>query len=121
GNGPDGGFLHANYRNNAVSYWVGLDAGAGHSATSDNVPEFDVQQQAAICGDRNIDNDGPSTCSALTAGGVARQVKPRDATTKCKWLNDIHGVVGNLGLVDGSAQAVNTRDLIEIMKVSDDN
>jgi prepilin-type N-terminal cleavage/methylation domain-containing protein len=130
GDGSDGsdGFLKTGFQNAAVSYWVGLDAGAGHKPASgtapanDNVMEFDRQQGAAIMGDRNIRVDAPSgTCSGLSGAGRAAVTNPNNAGTMTQWTNSIHGNVGNVGLIDGSVQAVSTPGLIDILKVSDDN
>jgi len=120
-NTPNGGFTHQNYRNNAVSYWIGLDAGTTHQGNNNNVYAAEKLQGAAINGDPNIMVDGTSTCSALPGGVVVPQMTPRNATTRTAWTNAVHGFVGNVGLFDGSVQAASTSQLIEIMKESDDN
>ena len=120
GGTADGGFTHVNYRNNAVSYWVNLDAGAGHINGDNNANIFDGQQAAGICGDRNIGGLTPATgCSALANAGIG--VKNFSRSQTVNWTNDIHGVVGNVGMVDGSCQAVNSPDLVGILRQSDDN
>jgi prepilin-type N-terminal cleavage/methylation domain-containing protein len=128
GDGTDGsdGFLHTGFRNAAVSYWVGLDAGATHAApgapANDNIMAFDQQQGAAIMGDRNVRVDSPSGgCSGLSAAGRAAVTNPNNAGTMTQWTNSIHGNAGNVGLIDGSVQACSTPGLIDILKVSDDN
>ncbi len=112
--------MHTTYRNNATSYFVGLDAGATHTTGNDNVLAFDQQQGAAILGDRNIKMESVSGCSALNAGAVALQCTPKTSSV-AQWTNACHGVVGNVGLTDGSVQAVNSKQLLEILAESDDN
>jgi len=116
----DGGFTHVSFRNNAVSYWIGLDAGTTHQGNNNNVYAPEKMQGAAINGDPNLQMDGVSGCSALPGGVQVPQISPR-GVTKAAWTNAVHGVMGNLGLFDGSVQAVSTTQMIEIMKESDDN
>ena len=116
---PNGGYMNATYRNNATSYFVGLDAGATHATGNDNVLAFDQQQGAAILGDRNIKMQSISGCSALLQP-VALQCTPKTSNV-AQWTNACHGMVGNVGLTDGSVQAVNSKQLLEILAESDDN
>src|SRR2546421_5304318 len=121
------GFIHANYQNNACSYWIGLDAGTTHSTTGPvetrgNVYAIDLLPGSAIMGDPNIAYDGTSTCSAFDPVTVSvPRLSARDAGTKTAWTNSVHGMVGNVGLLDGSVAACNTKELINIIAVSDDN
>jgi len=120
-NVPNGGFSHVNYRNNAVTYWIGLDAGTTHQGNNNNVYAPEKAQGAAIDGDPNIQFDGISGCSALPGAVNIPSLNPRTAGTRTAWTNAVHGVVGNIGLYDGSVQAVSSSGLLDIMKESDDN
>lgn len=109
-----GGFINTAYRGNAMSYVVGLDSGyMGGVETA-----VDKAQSAAITGDRNMRTDSANQgCSAgvNTANGI--NVRPLGGLA---WTNAIHGVVGNLGIMDGSVQATTTASLREILSHSDD-
>jgi len=119
-NNINGGFTHVSYRNAAVSYWIGLDAGTTHQGNNNNVYAAEKMQGAAIMGDPNIRMDSVSGCSALPGGTQVPQLTPRNANTRTAWTNKVHGVVGNLGLLDGSVQATSTSQLVDVMKESDD-
>ncbi len=118
-NNSAGGLLHNNYQNNAISYFVGLDAGT-MTINGSTQMAWDRAQEQAIAGDRNIRVDGgPTDCSA----GVnnASLVSPRDAGTKCAWTNAVHGLQGNLAILDGSVVQVSQYGLLEEMRKADDN
>ncbi len=126
---PEGGFLHGNYQNNAVSYFIGLDAGtmSRNPAAGDytTIMAWDRAQDQAITGDRNIRVDGgPGGCSAGVNNAWTVSVKNQDGTPKtsqCAWTNAVHGLQGNLAILDGSVSIVNQNGLIEEMRKSDDN
>jgi len=59
-NNINGGFTHVSYRNAAVSYWIGLDAGTTHQGANNNVYAPEKMQGAAIMGDPNIQMDSTS-------------------------------------------------------------
>jgi len=115
GLGSDGGFRHANYQGNALSYVVGLDSGL-MGGTEANV---DRAQGAMISGDRNIKCDlaGQSCSSGVQGAALAIHVRPAPTL---QWTNAIHGFQGNLALMDGSVQAVTKNGLVEILNQSDD-
>jgi prepilin-type N-terminal cleavage/methylation domain-containing protein len=115
GSGSAGGFKNAAYGPNALSYFVGLDSGY-MGGTELNV---DRAQGAAISGDRNmkVDTAGGQTCSAGVNTASSINVRPLGGLA---WTNSIHGVFGNLGLMDGSVQPATTPILREIMAQSDD-
>ncbi|MBN2506797.1 MAG: hypothetical protein JXQ71_08900 [Verrucomicrobia bacterium] len=95
---PEGGFLNPAYRNNAVSYFLGLHA----------VPEH---PQSILLGDRNLRTNGLGGCtSGIT---IAAQVyEPLHATG---WLPAIHGLTGNLLLNDGQVRVTSSAELIRAM------
>lgn len=94
---PDGGYLHANYRNNAVSYFVGL-----HS--------FYESPRSILSGDRNIKPTQVGvSCSYGGVGPVTIGLNLPDAALG--WTNAIHGVTGNLLFTDGSVVEASSADL----------
>jgi len=110
-----GGFLNGSYRGNALSYFVGLDSGLMNGTEA----SIDRAQGAVITGDRNFAADQSNQDCSSGVRGAATGVLVRP-TVALKWTNAIHGVVGNLGLMDGSAQAVGNPGLIDMMSHSDD-
>jgi prepilin-type N-terminal cleavage/methylation domain-containing protein len=113
--GANGGFRNPAYRDNSLSYFVGLDSGRWKNSDA----TIDRAAGAALTGDNNIACDTlGATCSAGVAPVPGITVTP--APIKLAWTNKIHGVVGNVGLVDGSAQAVTKAGLWDILQHSDD-
>jgi len=86
---PDGGFLHPNYRNNAISYFV-----AFHT--------FPENPRAWLAGDRNLVASGPSGCSYSGLSSVS----VLDRSVVAPWNDTIHGVQGNLLYNDTSCDLV---------------
>ena len=85
---PGGGLLGNNYKNQAISFFVGLDANY-------NLP------QTMLSGDRNIRTSRPKTCG--TAFVSANSVDGKDPAVN--FTNGIHRATGNVGLADGSVQS----------------
>lgn len=106
-------------QDNAVSYYVGLDAGTMTINGSTGMA-WDRAQDQTIAGDRNfgVDKIGVN-CSA----GVnnAFEVDIRTGTSKCVWTNAVHGLQGNMAILDGSVLMVNQKGLNEEMWKADDN
>ncbi|MBI5384287.1 MAG: prepilin-type N-terminal cleavage/methylation domain-containing protein [Verrucomicrobia bacterium] len=117
GNGPNG-FMNVAYRANAVSYFVGADAG-WKTGGREALP-LEQSQNHVIAGDKNIRTDGYGNCS-LPVANVA-YVAPRTAGTMCDWTNSVHNRKGNLAMADGSVVQANSRSLLtNIMSQADDN
>jgi prepilin-type N-terminal cleavage/methylation domain-containing protein len=115
GNGT-GGFLNSGYRANAFSYFVGLDTGlltgVGANATIEKEPG------AGVFGDRNIKCNTASTgCSSGATQAQGVDVRPVNGLD---WTNAVHGLQGNIALLDGSVQGVSRIGLIDIFTHSDD-
>jgi hypothetical protein len=89
---PGGGFRHANFRDKAMSYTIGLHA-------SFERPEF------ILAGDRNFGYDAIAS-SCWTGIVPVRQINP--SFTVAGWQNDLHGTNGNLLLNDGRVKQVDT-------------
>lgn len=93
---PDG-LSSINYRNNAISYLIGLHALAG-SGTS------------LLSGDRNMGASGLSGCSYLsTSSSLVRALTRFDENVR--WTNAIHGTAGHLLYGEGSVQYTTTDEL----------
>lgn len=110
------GFLHSNFRGNALSYVIGLDAGyLGGQLAFDNAP------QHVLSSDRNI---ASGTYNVSCSSGVpnAYGISPRPpATSAVKWTETIHQFSGNIALLDGSVQQANQPQMREIFARADDN
>jgi prepilin-type N-terminal cleavage/methylation domain-containing protein len=98
-------FRSSSFRNNSVSYWVGLDA-------------FEQVPIAMFAGDNNLTGGRADNCGSVAdpPGVPAREYKSGNATTR--WTNSIHGLSGNIALSDGSVQRANTPELREIIVLS---
>ena len=83
-----GGLLHNNFKNNAVSFMVGLDA------------DF-TRPETLLSGDRNVKTSRAKTCG--TTGISANTLDGRDASVN--FTNGLHRYSGNVGLADGSVQS----------------
>ena len=83
-----GGFLHNNFQNIAVTYFIGLDATLDRPATM-------------LSGDRNIRTSRAMTCGAT--GISAWYLDGQDPGVN--FTNAVHGVYGQVGLTDGSVQS----------------
>ena len=120
-----GGFLHPNFRNEACSYNLGLDAGsvnvhaAGQSTVGAILP-FELAQEHVLMTDRNI-NCGPA--SGGCSSGLSPVYQPPIGTSA--WIVKPkygHGTIGNVALCDGSVQKAGRKDLNEMLaKGVDDN
>lgn len=106
-------FMQAAMRNNAVSYFVGIDA-------VDTIPGM------LLTGDHNVGASpgGPtvntppamnSVYGAYTPIGGTPTVRPSAA-----WTEGIHNSQGNLGMADGSAQQVSISKLRDALQNSGD-
>ena len=117
-----GGFLNNNGQANAVSYFVGLDTGL--LSGSQNSSTAAKEPQAAVFGDRNIRCDGfPAGCSS--GASQTHRLQVHNAAGQINvgvmdWTNAIHGVQGNIAILDGSVQLTTKAGLIDILTHSDD-
>lgn len=111
----NGGFTHGNFRANALSLFVGIDAGwvGGQLALED-------AQEHILTGDRNlsIDNTGQG-CSAGINNAAGIVSRP-PANVRVAWTNSIHVKQGNLGLCDGSSQSTTIPQMRELFARGDD-
>jgi len=97
-NTRQGGLLYSAFRNNAVSYFLGLD---GNFTTP----------ALMLSGDRNLKHDGISGCSSGIAPAANLNRAPSSMSA---WTNAVHGLSGNIVLYDGSVHEVDTPTLRRI-------
>lgn len=117
----DGGLLNPAYRDNSVSYFIGLDAGYVTAALTGNL---EVGTESApdhiLSGDRNLRVDALSVeCSS----GVnnAASLLPSTSNPISAWTNAIHGTTGNILLNDGQVRQLSNKNLLEVLQKGDDN
>ncbi len=116
---PTGGLLNGAYQNNAISLFVGLDAGA--SRTGGEILPFELAQEHIVFGDRNLRAPGGlgSGCSSGVSpvGAIGRPF----STSWANKPNYGHGDNGNAALLDGSVQKTTRRDINLLLEKGDDN
>jgi len=118
--GPDG--LGAfGMGDQCISMFVGLDAGTRNFGGGATTESWENSQDQTFAGDRNIIYDAARVgCSAL-AQSVAVQINTRSATSVCDWTNEIHGLSGNLAIIDGAVIQATKSELRNRMFLADDN
>jgi len=107
------GFFNPGLRNNAVSYFIGLD-------TYVTSPYFQLTTASGgLAGDRNLQVDAVNVaCSS----GVTLAAMVLGSQSRTRWTNTVHGVIGNVLAVDGQvAQTSNSRVVQAIAPLVADN
>jgi prepilin-type N-terminal cleavage/methylation domain-containing protein len=119
-NDPNGGLFHANYRNKALSYGLGIDAGVVSGGTI--FLPWDQQQNHMLIVDRHISaNNGAVNCSSQITPASAFDRGANSDFPTVAWTNDVHGASGgNVGLVDNSVHQVTTKGIRQILNLADD-
>jgi prepilin-type N-terminal cleavage/methylation domain-containing protein len=118
GLGP-GGFVNSSQRGNALSYWVGMDA--GQKVTTGGAgwaPSLETAASHVMSGDPNIKYDGKSGCSSGVPSIWYVGTRPFGGS---QWTNAIHGIKGNLLLGDGSVSQTTYSAYTNLMSMGDDN
>ena len=119
GGGIDGGYVHANFQANSVSYAVYLDGGISTGGGG----AVEEAQEHIIISDRNLNYDRiAGGCSSGIA--PARQANRQSLGTILAWQEAPkygHGLGGQAALIDGSVNAVTTKGMRELIDRSDDN
>jgi competence protein ComGC len=117
---PADGFFNPNYRNRAISYFIGLDSFLTEPETASQSAFV-----AALAGDRNLQVDAINViCSSgvTAAAGVYPYIRLNNTTPHTKWTNAIHGIFGNILMIDGQvAQTSGIRAVDAIAPPIDDN
>lgn len=103
---PDGGLLNAAYRNQAISYFAGLDSSA-------------LLPSSVLAGDRNIQYQSFGGGCSSGISPVATIVMIPQASTS--WLKGLHGPAGNILLHDGRVEETTGQTVIRNFQSSDDN
>ena len=104
------GLLNGAKENNAISYFVGLDAG---------FPDMSRAPEHIVAGDRNLVVDGQSDCSSGVK--TAWTVTVRPALGSVAWTPSIHRTSGVLAFGDGSVKPTTTSGLRDAMTRADDS
>jgi len=113
----DGGFAHASYQNNAISYGMNYDGGYRGGALA-----MAEAQDHILISDRNLKaNAGTSGCSSGINTGRTVQAPRVGGTPDWEKLPQIHAVGGNVSFLDGSAVQATRRALGEALDKGDDN
>jgi len=125
GSDPNGGFATIGFREKAVSYSIGLDAGC-ITVGGSTVPTPDGFTQTHIMGgDRNMLSDGADTQCSSNVGSAERchglGINGKGMKADASWTNAIHGVRGNVLTLDGAASQTSTVDLRTLIDTGDDN
>ncbi len=121
---PDGGLLNPAYKNNAVSYGVGVDAtsidlgvpGSGSYGQQWTL-KIESTQDHMVITDRNIKWDAANT----RCGSGLTLIETAQRNGSAHWTNAIHGVHGNVGQVDGSVHQTTSIELRSYVLRGDDN
>jgi len=104
---PDGGLFHFTYRNNAISYLLGLDA-------------FPTAPNIIVAGDRNIQVQATGvSCSSGINNAAA--IFGNTVGNSARWTNSIHGNKGNMLFGDGSVVQLSNDALATSDLAMDDN
>jgi len=113
------------FQNNATSYFVSLDAGTANPNGGTTLSSYATSQNQALTGDRNMKTTsmGSSGCSSGVNNASTISV-PQGANSglpDTTWTNSVHGIAGNLAVLDGSVEQVNNNGLQTRIKMSDEN
>jgi len=94
---PDWGFFNPAFRNNSVSYLIGLHSWSG-------VP------RSVLSGDRNIRWDAANLNCSAGIGNTCAILGPVNPSTAV-WTNAIHGETGNILSNDGQVEQTSSRGI----------
>jgi len=121
-NGPEG-LRNTAFKNNAVSYALGLDAGVVYDpASGEYYYLWEKAQDHVLLACRNLtSNSCPVSCSCGIQACAAINPHAVNNLPDIDWANDIHGAgSGNLAKVDGSVESTTTTTMRESMALADD-
>lgn len=103
---PTSGFLNANFRNSAVSYFIGLDA-------------FNDDPRHMVAGDRNIRYSVTANCATGVFGVPSINARPDSSVLYL--TKSIHGFLGNVLFSDGSVRELSNEGFTKALLTGDDN
>jgi prepilin-type N-terminal cleavage/methylation domain-containing protein len=119
---PNSGFTHANFRDNALSYVINMDCGTRNIGGGGTTAMWEYAQDQVFCGDRNIRFDSASSgCSARVNNVSTVRTSRGGSWGNAGWTNSIHGMKGNLAVVDGSVESTVQSSFRELVELADDN
>jgi prepilin-type N-terminal cleavage/methylation domain-containing protein len=115
-------YLSVNFRNNATSFAINLDAGSGPGGA---ILPLDRVQDHIMFLDHNLNfTAGAVGCSANVNNTVGTSGTSGNAATfgQFRWTNSVHGAnSGNIASMDGSVHQTTTTALREYLARGDDN
>jgi len=118
-----GGFVHPNYQDEACSYILGLEGGAGVGVSGPGedarLLALELFQDFLLIADRNI-----NTSSTTDVCSQSRTPAHRLVVGASRWLPQSdygHGTIGNVAVWDGSVQKTSAKELNEIIARCDLN
>jgi len=119
GASPTTGFMHLNYQNAAVSYVLGLDAGVTYP-NGQVAYSYENAQRHVLLMDRHIGGMNAGVgCSSGVSSAHGINTRPVPATVG--WTNAIHGLIGQVAVVDNSVTSVDKSGLARLLNFGDDN
>lgn len=119
---PNGGFVNANYQNNAVSFAISMEAGA-FAVGGVTQQNFEKAGEHMLLADRNMEATDAPDAGCGSGVGMAQRLTTQP-TARSQWLTKPkygHGNVGNVSTCDGAVQASSRAALNELLQRGDDN
>jgi prepilin-type N-terminal cleavage/methylation domain-containing protein/prepilin-type processing-associated H-X9-DG protein len=119
---PDGGFVHGNYQNSAVSHTLSVEAGVFNTGPVTAL-QFEKAGEHMLLTDRNMRVTHGYTTGCGSGVGMAAAFTTQP-TASSEWIvrpKYGHGNSGNVSLCDGSVQTPNKFGLNELLQRGDDN
>jgi prepilin-type N-terminal cleavage/methylation domain-containing protein len=116
---PNGGFVHNNFQNEAVSFALSMEAGV----ITGGAAAFDAAQEHILLLDRNMEvTDGSDNGCGSQVGNAWKLVtQPTARSTWLKKPNYGHGNIGNVATLDGAVTGGPTKELNLLLQRGDDN
>ena len=119
GTSRKGGFRHAKYRDNALSYFLNLDCGI-QTGQDGIFSGWELAQSQVLLGDRNLQVDAQNVQCSSRINNASRVIT-EPIWKNTKWTNAIHGFKGILAVVDGSVSMNNQSQMEDLMRQSNDD
>jgi len=114
----NGGLYHLSYRNRAISYGLGIDAGV---VSGGAFLPLDQCQNHMVYFDRNVWTEGNATTCSSGIAPASVFTSSSSTFSQVAWTNAVHGVnSGNIALLDGSVQQTTSKQLRDLLVLGDD-
>jgi len=119
---PNGGFVHDNYKNEALSFTLSMEAGAKNTGGL-NAQSFEQAGEHILLTDRHMENTHgfDNVCGSGVGQAARLNTQP---TASSQWLvrpKYGHGNIGNLSTCDGAVTSTPRPALNEFLQRGDDN